>query len=144
MADPYGGRVPVCLRCHGRDVRSQTIGDGLFPGGGEGMAWVCDTCGYIGQPLLVDPKDTGSATAGPDAAPVLGPLPDAPRPPDRVLGFFLLAAAFVWLFMGGVFGLGAMGDGGISGAITAVAIFALAAAFGFAFGKAGWQRVRPN
>jgi hypothetical protein len=41
------------MRCRSHDIRQQAIGDGLWPGGGEGVAWVCDACGHIGPPLLV-------------------------------------------------------------------------------------------
>ncbi len=53
----YSGQIPVCLRCSDRDIRPQGIREGLWPGGGEGVAWVCNQCGHIGPPLLLDPED---------------------------------------------------------------------------------------
>lgn len=57
MIPAYSGQIPVCLRCSSRDIRAQGIREGLWPGGGEGAAWVCNQCGHIGPPLLLDPED---------------------------------------------------------------------------------------
>lgn len=60
MAFGLDGRIPVCMRCGGREVRHQTSGDGLWAAGGEGVAWVCDTCHHIGAPFLMDQDARGA------------------------------------------------------------------------------------
>lgn len=66
MLPAFAGQIPVCMRCRNRGIRQPSIGDGLWPGGGEGIAWVCDACGHIGQPLLLDPA--GQAAPAEDEA----------------------------------------------------------------------------
>lgn len=57
MIPAFSGQVPVCIQCQSRQVRPHGIREGLWPGGGEGVAWVCESCGHIGQPLLIDPEN---------------------------------------------------------------------------------------
>ena len=58
-----GRGIPVCLRCLGSHIRPQSMREGLWAGGGEGVAWVCDGCGHIGAPLLVDTPAAGGQAA---------------------------------------------------------------------------------
>lgn len=57
MIPAFSGQVPVCIQCQSRQVRPHGIREGLWPGGGEGVAWFCEACGHIGQPLLIDPEN---------------------------------------------------------------------------------------
>lgn len=41
------------MRCGSDHVRYQTTSEGLWAAGGEGVAWVCETCHHIGAPFLV-------------------------------------------------------------------------------------------
>lgn len=59
MIPAFSGQIPVCIQCQSRQVRPHGIREGLWPGGGEGVAWYCESCGHIGQPLLIDPDDQG-------------------------------------------------------------------------------------
>ncbi|MGQ0536076.1 MAG: hypothetical protein ACT4PT_08390 [Methanobacteriota archaeon] len=43
--------LTVCLRCGSPRIHPQTMGEGLIPGGGEGLAWSCDDCGFLGAPF---------------------------------------------------------------------------------------------
>lgn len=136
----FGGRVPVCLRCGDRDVREQTIGDGLFPGGGEGTAWTCDRCGYQGQVLLVDPADL-EATRRDVPAPLATVVLDRPGQ-DRALGFFLVAAAFVFLAVGLGAVLLAFAAGRAGGVLAAFLGAGVSAAFALAFGRVGLRHLK--
>lgn len=49
------------MACGSRRIRHQSIGEGLWPGGGEGIAWVCDACHHIGPPFLADAPDQPQA-----------------------------------------------------------------------------------
>lgn len=45
------GPVWACLRCGSPRVRQAQLSEGMVPGGGDGLAWVCDRCGARGLPL---------------------------------------------------------------------------------------------
>lgn len=47
------GQRPICMRCGSDHVRYQTTSEGLWAAGGEGVAWVCESCHHIGAPFLV-------------------------------------------------------------------------------------------
>lgn len=45
------GPVTACLRCGSPRVRPANLSEGGIPGGGEGLAWICDRCGRRGPAL---------------------------------------------------------------------------------------------
>lgn len=138
------------MRCGNRDVRPQTIHEGLWPGGGEAMGfWTCDRCGWTGTPLLMAPDEAArvAQSEGWDASPADdGPNVAEPASPARsrpVAGALLLLAAaafFVPIYFAAVGGLltgdpiAILGGVGVSG-------FSLL--LGVAVGRAGWRMVRP-
>jgi len=44
--------VIACPKCGSLRIYQATISDGLFPGGGEGMKYVCRECNYQGMPII--------------------------------------------------------------------------------------------
>ena len=45
------GPVYACMRCGGPGVRPASLSEGGIPGGGQGLAWICDRCGNRGPAL---------------------------------------------------------------------------------------------
>lgn len=48
------GAIQACLRCGSPRVRPASLSEGGIPGGGEGLAWICDRCGRRGPALSFD------------------------------------------------------------------------------------------
>ena len=45
------GPVYACMRCGGFRVRPANLSEGGIPGGGQGLAWICERCGNRGPAL---------------------------------------------------------------------------------------------
>lgn len=48
------GPVMACMRCGSIQLRQPRLSEGLIPGAGESLAWMCARCKWRGQPLLFD------------------------------------------------------------------------------------------
>ncbi|MEA3199939.1 MAG: hypothetical protein QOE90_1367 [Thermoplasmata archaeon] len=48
------GPVWACMRCGNPSLRNPRLSEGLVPGFGEGLVWVCPRCRFRGQPLVFD------------------------------------------------------------------------------------------
>jgi hypothetical protein len=48
------GPVHACMRCGSVALRNPRLSEGLVPGIGEGLVWICSRCRYRGQPLVFD------------------------------------------------------------------------------------------
>lgn len=50
------GAVHACMRCGSPRVRPANLSEGGIPGGGAGLAWICDRCGRRGPAIeFADP-----------------------------------------------------------------------------------------
>lgn len=141
--------VPVCMRCGNRDIRPQTIRDGLWPGGGESMAWwTCDRCGHLGPPFLMDPADApapeGDARWDAEAAEPTPAEPVTVRPPRRGFGILLLvvsAALLVPLVLVLANREAWRSVGAFAGALSVAGMSLL---FSYWVGRVGWRNLRPT
>lgn len=48
------GPVSACMRCGSIHLRQPRLSEGLIPGAGEGLVWMCARCKWRGQPLTFD------------------------------------------------------------------------------------------
>lgn len=48
------GPVRACMRCGYPLMRNPRLSEGLVPGFGEGLVYVCGRCRFRGQPLVFD------------------------------------------------------------------------------------------
>lgn len=48
------GGVTCCMRCGSPNLRQPRLSEGLIPGVGEGLVWMCGRCKWRGQPLTFD------------------------------------------------------------------------------------------
>ena len=48
------GAVYACMRCGSPSVRHAKASEGIVPGGGASMTWICARCGHRGPPLEFD------------------------------------------------------------------------------------------
>ena len=48
------GQVTACMRCGSPHVRQPRLSEGLIPGFGEGLVWICARCKWRGQPLVFE------------------------------------------------------------------------------------------
>lgn len=48
------GPVWACMRCGSPNMRQPRVSEGLIPGIGESLVWICPRCKFRGQPLLFD------------------------------------------------------------------------------------------
>ncbi len=48
------GPVTCCMRCGSPNVRQPRLSEGLIPGIGESLVWICARCKHKGQPLEFD------------------------------------------------------------------------------------------
>src|SRR3989338_8389367 len=144
---PEAKRVPVCLKCGNRDIRPQTIREGLWAGGGEALGWwTCDRCNHIGVPLLVDaaeaPPPEGDRRWDEPAAATPEPGPEEPAParsPQPVLGGLLLVLAFLLTVpIVGLSVIGAYGTG-FWGLIVSFAGSLFGLVLGYAVARIGWR-----
>lgn len=45
------GPIRACIRCGSPRVRPANLSEGGIPGGGEGLAWICERCGKRGPAI---------------------------------------------------------------------------------------------
>lgn len=48
------GPVYACMRCGSPTLRNPRLSEGLVPGFGETLVWVCSRCRFRGQPLVFE------------------------------------------------------------------------------------------
>ncbi len=48
------GPVTCCMRCGSIHIRQPRLNEGLIPGAGESLSWICARCKWRGQPLEFD------------------------------------------------------------------------------------------
>lgn len=141
--------LPVCLRCGNRDIRPQTIREGLWPGGGEAMGlWTCDRCGFTGQPLLMEPQDVDRLdpaerwdTSPAASPPTVAPHADPPRRP--VAGALLLFAASMFLVPIYLVAVAGFLTGDPGAVLGGLGVSGLSLLLGVAIGRTGWRMIRP-
>lgn len=48
------GMVYACMACGSPSVRQAKASEGIIPGGGANLTWICGRCGHRGPPLEFD------------------------------------------------------------------------------------------
>lgn len=130
------------MHCGNRDIRVQTIHDGLAAGAGELHGhWVCDRCGHVGPPLMVD-ADAPEPSERWDSTP---PKPytgtfTASSTPHRPYAVLLIVAGALMLVPGLLFASTISPSDGISGVLYGLGAIGFAGVIGFVVMRVGWNK----